>query len=31
MNYQELADRILELVGGKENVAGLTHLSLIHI
>lgn len=25
MNYQELADRILELVGGKENVAGLTH------
>lgn len=25
MNYQELARKILELVGGKENVSGLTH------
>ena len=25
MNYQELGGRILELVGGKENVSGLTH------
>ena len=25
MNYQELGDKILTLVGGKENVAGLTH------
>ena len=25
MNYQELGTRILELVGGKENVTGLTH------
>lgn len=25
MNYQELAGRILDLVGGKENVSGLTH------
>lgn len=25
MNYQELGARILELVGGKENVTGLTH------
>lgn len=25
MNYQELGSRILELVGGKENVNGLTH------
>jgi len=25
MNYQELGARILELVGGKDNVAGLTH------
>lgn len=25
MNYQELGSRILELVGGKENVSGLTH------
>lgn len=25
MNYQELADKILDLVGGKENVEGLTH------
>lgn len=25
MNYQELGDKILTLVGGKENVSGLTH------
>ena len=25
MNYQELGDKILTLVGGKENVTGLTH------
>lgn len=25
MNYQELGNKILELVGGKENVTGLTH------
>lgn len=25
MNYQELGSKILELVGGKENVTGLTH------
>lgn len=25
MNYQELGEKILTLVGGKENVAGLTH------
>lgn len=25
MNYQELGSKILELVGGKDNVAGLTH------
>ena len=25
MNYQELGTKILSLVGGKENVTGLTH------
>ena len=25
MNYQELGDKILTLVGGRENVSGLTH------
>ena len=25
MNYQELGDKILALVGGRENVTGLTH------
>ena len=25
MNYQELGMKILDLVGGKENVTGLTH------
>lgn len=25
MNYQELGSKILTLVGGKENVIGLTH------
>ena len=25
MNYQELAAKILKLVGGKDNVSGLTH------
>lgn len=25
MNYQDLSNKIIELVGGKENIAGLTH------
>lgn len=25
MNYKELAKNILELIGGKENMSGLTH------